>query len=114
MGYALSLVHDRARMGHFTPGANMESDTCSGIAVADALADALADPLDDARRHAAETRTRSDFIYAVTTTGIDCRPGCPAHAPLRANVRFFAAPADARAAGFRACKRCQPDAPRDA
>lgn len=51
------------------------------------------------------------FVFAVTTTGIYCRPGCPARRPRREHVRFFAAPADARAAGFRACRRCDPDDP---
>jgi AraC family transcriptional regulator of adaptative response/methylated-DNA-[protein]-cysteine methyltransferase len=50
-----------------------------------------------------------NFIYAVRTTGIYCRPGCPSPTPLRRNTRFYATPADARDAGFRACKRCHPD-----
>jgi AraC family transcriptional regulator of adaptative response/methylated-DNA-[protein]-cysteine methyltransferase len=50
------------------------------------------------------------FVYAVTTTGVYCRPSCPARRPLRANVRFFGTPAGAEAAGYRACKRCQPRA----
>lgn len=49
------------------------------------------------------------FILAVITTGIYCRPGCPARTPKRENVRFFPSMAAARAAGFRACKRCHPD-----
>ncbi len=46
----------------------------------------------------------------VKTTGIYCRPSCPARTPERENVRFFATAAAAQAAGFRACKRCRPDA----
>ncbi|MGH2943210.1 MAG: bifunctional transcriptional activator/DNA repair enzyme AdaA, partial [Solirubrobacteraceae bacterium] len=46
----------------------------------------------------------------VTSTGIYCRPSCPARTPKRANVRFYATAAGAQAAGFRACKRCRPDA----
>jgi AraC family transcriptional regulator of adaptative response/methylated-DNA-[protein]-cysteine methyltransferase len=49
------------------------------------------------------------FIIGVRTTGIYCRPSCPARKPLRENVQFFAAPEIARQAGFRACKRCRPD-----
>ena len=49
------------------------------------------------------------FVYAVTTTGIYCRPGCASRLPNRANVRFFAGPADAERAGFRACRRCRPE-----
>lgn len=51
---------------------------------------------------------RAGFFYAVTTTGVFCRPGCKSRPPLRANVRFFASAAEAGAAGFRACKRCNP------
>ncbi len=49
------------------------------------------------------------FITGVVTTGIYCRPVCPARTPKRENVRFFATAADAQSAGFRACKRCKPD-----
>lgn len=50
------------------------------------------------------------FFTAVTSTGIYCRPSCPAMAPKRENVRFFTTAAAAQQAGFRACKRCRPDA----
>ncbi|HBK09367.1 MAG TPA: bifunctional DNA-binding transcriptional regulator/O6-methylguanine-DNA methyltransferase Ada [Acetobacteraceae bacterium] len=50
----------------------------------------------------------ADFLYAVTTMGVYCRPACPSPRPLRKNVRFFRAPPEAEAAGFRACKRCDP------
>lgn len=50
------------------------------------------------------------FVYGVITTGIYCRPSCPARRPRRENARWFPAPRAARAAGFRACKRCRPDA----
>lgn len=49
------------------------------------------------------------FVLGVMTTGIYCRPSCPARNPKRENVRFFAVPAAARMAGLRACKRCHPD-----
>lgn len=49
------------------------------------------------------------FVYAVLTTGIYCRPSCPARTPRRENVRFFADPGAAREATYRACKRCRPD-----
>jgi AraC family transcriptional regulator, regulatory protein of adaptative response / methylated-DNA-[protein]-cysteine methyltransferase len=48
---------------------------------------------------------------AVTTTGIYCRPGCPARMPLRRNVQFFPSSAAAADAGYRACKRCRPQEP---
>lgn len=51
------------------------------------------------------------FVLAVRSTGIYCRPSCPAPvSPKRANMRFFATSAAAQRAGFRACKRCRPDA----
>ena len=50
------------------------------------------------------------FFTAVRTTGIYCRPSCPAMTPKRTNVRFFPSAAAAQAAGFRACRRCRPDA----
>ncbi|MEL7218644.1 MAG: Ada metal-binding domain-containing protein, partial [Pseudomonadota bacterium] len=49
------------------------------------------------------------FVTGVHSTGIYCRPSCPARAPLRKNVRFYANAADAEAAGLRACKRCSPN-----
>jgi AraC family transcriptional regulator, regulatory protein of adaptative response / DNA-3-methyladenine glycosylase II len=50
------------------------------------------------------------FFTGVTTTGIYCRPVCPAPAPRRENVRFFPCAAAAEDAGFRACLRCRPEA----
>jgi AraC family transcriptional regulator, regulatory protein of adaptative response / methylated-DNA-[protein]-cysteine methyltransferase len=49
------------------------------------------------------------FVYAVTSTGIYCRPSCPSRRPRADRVRFFDTTTDARQAGFRACKRCRPD-----
>jgi AraC family transcriptional regulator of adaptative response/methylated-DNA-[protein]-cysteine methyltransferase len=51
-----------------------------------------------------------DFVFAVSTTGIYCRPSCPARRPRRKNVSFFADSASAERAGFRACRRCRPKA----
>lgn len=48
------------------------------------------------------------FVYAVGSTHIYCRPSCPSRRPTRATVEFFATPADAERAGYRACKRCRP------
>ncbi|MFE1315180.1 DNA-3-methyladenine glycosylase 2 family protein [Streptomyces sp. NPDC058755] len=50
------------------------------------------------------------FFFAVETTGIYCRPSCPAITPKRRNVRFFPTAAAAQGSGFRACRRCRPDA----
>lgn len=50
------------------------------------------------------------FVVAVRSTGIYCRPSCPAVTPKRRNVTFHPTAASAQAAGYRACKRCRPDA----
>lgn len=63
----------------------------------------------DQRWQALSTRTPGDFLFAVRTTGVFCRPGCKSRLPLRRNVRFFDSPAQARRAGFRPCKRCKPE-----
>ncbi|HSV86211.1 MAG TPA: bifunctional DNA-binding transcriptional regulator/O6-methylguanine-DNA methyltransferase Ada [Levilinea sp.] len=51
------------------------------------------------------------FFYAVTTTGVFCRPGCASRLPKHQNVRFFDSLLEASQAGFRPCKRCRPDLP---
>ena len=69
---------------------------------------------DDARWRALCARDAAAdgaFFYAVRTTGVYCRPSCGARRPLRANVAFYESREAARHAGFRACKRCRPDAP---
>ncbi|GAB2859557.1 AlkA N-terminal domain-containing protein [Streptomyces deserti] len=57
-----------------------------------------------------DARFDGEFFFAVETTGIYCRPSCPAVTPKRRNVRFFTTAAAAQAHGFRACRRCRPDA----
>ena len=57
-----------------------------------------------------DTRFDGWFFTAVTSTGIYCRPSCPALTPKRANVRFYPSAAAAQQTGFRACMRCRPDA----
>ena len=58
---------------------------------------------------ARDRRCDGRFVGAVLTTGIYCKPSCPARHPKRENVVFYAGVAEARAAGFRACLRCKPD-----
>lgn len=68
--------------------------------------------LDESRWRSVEARDGASsgiFVYAVATTGVYCRPGCGARRPLRRNVMFFNTSAEARAEGFRACRRCNPD-----
>src|SRR5690349_17579586 len=67
----------------------------------------------DACYRAVQSRDRrfdGVFYTAVRTTGIYCRPSCPARTPAARNVSFHATAASAHAAGYRACKRCLPDA----
>ncbi len=53
----------------------------------------------------------SDFVYAVRTTRVYCRPSCPSRRPRPEHVAFFGHGAEAEAQGYRACRRCRPDAP---
>ena len=74
----------------------------------------LVDMHDDTEACERATRSRDArfdgwFICAVVTTGIYCRPSCPARPHLK-NLRFYPSAAAAHQAGFRACKRCRPDA----
>lgn len=76
------------------------------------MPDALPPPSDDLRWEAVLARDPTPacgpFLYGVTTQGVFCRPGCSSRPPLRRNTRFFSDAAGAEAAGFRACKRCDP------
>ena len=70
--------------------------------------------IDDPDRCYAALRARDPrydgwFLFGVTSTGIYCRPSCPARTPRRDNVRLFPTSAAAQRARFRACKRCRPD-----
>lgn len=65
----------------------------------------------DAKWSAVQRKDRDwdgEFVFAVRTTGIFCRPSCPARTPMRKNVDYFDTHDDARTAGFRDCKRCNP------
>ncbi len=59
---------------------------------------------------ARDQRFDGRFFTAVTSTGVYCRPICPARTPARANIRFYPHAGAAEAAGFRACRRCRPEA----
>ena len=78
------------------------------------MLDAVTEALDHERCYRAvagrDARFDGWFFTAVSTTGIYCRPSCPARTPLARNVSFFSTAAAAQAAGFRACRRCRPDA----
>src|SRR5271156_567042 len=65
----------------------------------------------DARWSAVQTRDKradGNFVYAVRSTGIYCKPSCPSRRPRREHVAYFPLPAAAEQKGFRACKRCKP------
>ena len=63
-----------------------------------------------ARVLARDAAADGSFFYAVSTTGVFCRPSCGARTPRPEHVRFYPTAADAEAAGYRPCKRCRPDA----
>lgn len=77
------------------------------------ISDVHVSPLDEATAwRAFEARDRSAdgrFVVGVLTTGIYCRPSCPARRPRRENVRFYASGSAAAKDGLRACLRCKPD-----
>ena len=102
------MQHERPLMTARNP-----SPTSDGIAPTCPALIAAAAPIaaDDAWRAVLARDRAADgaFVTGVLTTGIYCRPSCAARHPARANVRFFANGADARAAGLRACMRCSPD-----
>src|SRR6185369_16832767 len=64
----------------------------------------------DRARRSRDARFDGRFFIAVTTTGVYCRPICPARSPKDENVRYFSTAAAAEAAGFRPCLRCRPEA----
>src|SRR5690348_16301245 len=67
--------------------------------------------LSDRRLHSVmqrDVRADGTFVYAVRTTGIYCRPSCPARRPRPESIEFYKAPAAAESAGYRPCKRCSP------
>lgn len=73
-----------------------------------------ASPLRDPRWAAVTARNSGadgQFVYAVKTTGVYCRPSCPSRRAKPDNVAFYATPVEAQQAGFRPCQRCLPDQP---
>jgi AraC family transcriptional regulator of adaptative response/methylated-DNA-[protein]-cysteine methyltransferase len=66
---------------------------------------------DTAWRQVLDRDPAATFFYAVSTTGVFCRPSCSSRRPLRTNTRFFSSALAARTAGFRACQRCKPELP---
>src|SRR5438876_7135219 len=64
----------------------------------------------DRARRSRDARFAGRFFIGVTSTGVYCRPICPARAPKDEHVRYFPSAAAAEAAGFRPCLRCRPEA----
>src|SRR5690348_16419949 len=81
---------------------------CGGVKENETTAPGGVAALDDERRYQAavskDPRFDGVFFIGVTSTGIYCRPSCPAITPKRANMRFYRSAAAAQEAGFRACK----------
>src|SRR5690242_19713712 len=84
---------------------------------AERVADSTAPHLNDAARWNAvvghDRAADGLFVYAVRSTGVYCRPSCPARRPRRDRVQFFHEARQAAQAGYRPCRRCRPDAPVD-
>src|ERR1700721_234692 len=67
--------------------------------------------VDEGRWNAVSARDAArdgEFVFAVSSTGVYCRPSCPARRPRRGNVQFFSGPEQAERGGYRACLRCKP------
>src|SRR6476620_1788750 len=88
------------------------SDTCECLSVRPGTLGHMHDDTEACTRAVQSKDARFDgwFYTAVVTTGIYCRPSCPVVPPKPQNMRFHPTAASAQAAGFRACKRCRPDA----
>jgi AraC family transcriptional regulator of adaptative response / DNA-3-methyladenine glycosylase II len=93
-----------------TPGADVAFPPARAVEAW--FATGVIDDFDQCYRALQSRDSRFDgwFVTAVKTTGISCRPSCPAMLPKPGNVRFYPTAAAAQEAGFRACKRCRPDA----
>jgi AraC family transcriptional regulator, regulatory protein of adaptative response / DNA-3-methyladenine glycosylase II len=88
------------------------SETCQTNRVGSSMLMGMHDDPERCLRAVQSKDERFDgwFFTAVVTTGIYCRPSCPVRPPKASNMRFYPSAAAAQQAGFRACKRCRPDA----
>jgi len=95
-----------------------DSDVTTKAMTTKAIPPATAQKISDAEKWQAvldrDAAQDGRFVYAVTTTGVYCRPSCPSRRALPENVQFFEQTAAAEQAGFRACLRCRPQAASDA
>src|SRR3954462_12161990 len=113
---SMAIEHGPAKAGHYGDNGQAEGGhgaVQNGPADVEQCRDADREGRGDEIRwrlvNARERTADGAFVYAVTSTGIYCRPSCPSRRPRRDRVVFFDAAEAARAAGFRACKRCNPD-----
>src|SRR6201981_3940552 len=96
-----------------TTNAILATEPLEAMPVTQTKAAGSADSSDDRYWEAVITRDSKrdgEFFFAVSTTGVYCRPSCAARRPRRENVRFFRTPEAAEQAGYRACLRCRPRA----
>jgi len=96
----------------------MNSNAILGAAASNEMPVSQPNPAaaEEARWNALSARDSSQdgrFVFAVSSTGVYCRPSCPARRPRRENVRFFLRPEQAEHAGYRACLRCRPQSAGD-
>ena len=86
---------------------SLEADACPSTQTDDSICG----DADDPRWNAVVARDAArdgEFVFAVSSTGVYCRPSCAARRPRRENVQFFVRPEQAEQAGYRACLRCRP------
>jgi AraC family transcriptional regulator of adaptative response/methylated-DNA-[protein]-cysteine methyltransferase len=96
-----------------TTNAILATDALETMPVNQVKAAGTADSSDDRYWEAViarDSKRDGDFFFAVSTTGVYCRPSCAARRPRRENVEFFRTPEAAEQAGYRACLRCRPRA----
>jgi AraC family transcriptional regulator of adaptative response/methylated-DNA-[protein]-cysteine methyltransferase len=96
-----------------TTNAILATESLETMPVTQAKAAGTADSSDDRYWDAViarDSKRDGDFFFAVSTTGVYCRPSCAARRPRRENVQFFRTPDAAEQAGYRACLRCRPRA----
>jgi AraC family transcriptional regulator, regulatory protein of adaptative response / methylated-DNA-[protein]-cysteine methyltransferase len=94
-----------------TSNAILTAETLKPLPVHQPKPVTAAESIDDPRWNAVVARDASrdgEFVFAVSSTGVYCRPSCAARRPRRENVRFFGRPDQAEQAGYRACLRCRP------
>src|SRR5581483_452737 len=97
------------------PGAPRQKRRAKMVAIATNQGTATPTLASDADRWAAVLRRDPSadgrFYYAVTTTGVYCRPSCASRTARRENVQFYSTREEAERAGFRPCRRCRPNGP---